>query len=164
MSARPTPERGWCQRPMRVDDLDAVLAIEVRAYSHPWTRGNFIDALAAGYEAEALEDAEGRVIAYLVALRGHEETHLLNLTVEPALQRRGIGRMLLDRLAERVRARGDRMLWLEVRRSNTVARRLYRDAGMVEAGLRRGYYPATGNTREDAIVMRLALRDGDALD
>jgi len=26
--------------------LDAVLAVEQRAYSHPWTRGNFTDALA----------------------------------------------------------------------------------------------------------------------
>ncbi len=149
---------------MTLADLDAVLAIEVRAYSHPWSRGNFVDSLAAGYEAELLEDGQGRVIAYLLALCGHEETHLLNLTVEPALQRRGIGRLLLDRLAARARARGDRMIWLEVRQSNAAARRLYRDAGMVEVGLRRGYYPAEGNAREDAIVMRLALQDGDALD
>ncbi len=164
MSAIPARAHGWRQRAMRLADLDAVVAIEVRAYSHPWTRGNFVDSLAAGYDAEVLEDDEGRVIAYLLALRGHEETHLLNLTVEPALQRRGIGRMLLDRLAARVRTRGDRTLWLEVRRSNAGARRLYRAAGMAEVGSRRDYYPALGNAREDAIVMRLALGGGDALD
>jgi [ribosomal protein S18]-alanine N-acetyltransferase len=149
---------------MRLADIDAVLAVEVRAYSHPWTRGNFIDSLAAGYVAELLEDGRGRVIAYLVAMHGHEETHLLNLSVRPSMQGRGIGRALLDTLIEAVRARGDRMLWLEVRPSNGVARQLYRSAGMVEVGLRRGYYPAAGGEREDALVMRLALGDANALD
>ena len=154
----------WRQRAMRPSDLDAILAIEARAYSHPWTRGNFVDSLAAGYLAELLEDDHGGVVAYLVALHGVDEMHLLNLTVHPARQRRGIGRRLLDQLAERARARGDRKLWLEVREGNTAARRLYRRAGMVEVGLRRGYYPATGNQREDAVVMQLRLEPDDALD
>ena len=34
--------------------LDAILAVEQRAYSHPWTRGNFTDAMASGYETQLL--------------------------------------------------------------------------------------------------------------
>ena len=33
-------------RPMREDDLDAIMAIERRAYPFPWTRGIFRDCLA----------------------------------------------------------------------------------------------------------------------
>ena len=164
MSARLAPTPAWRQRPMRLADLDAVLAVEVQAYGHPWTRANFVDSLAVGYLAELLEDRQDRVIAYLLAMQGYEETHLLNLTVLPAMQGRGIGRTLLDQLIERTRERGDGKLWLEVRQSNAVARRLYRRAGMAEVGIRRGYYPDAGGRREDAVVMQLMLGDDDALD
>lgn len=154
----------WHRRPMRVIDLDAVMAIEVSAYSHPWSRGNFIDSLAAGYLAEVAEDGSGRTIGYLVAMQGFEETHLLNLTVHPALQRQGLGAQMLRQLVSLARGRGDQMLWLEVRESNAVARRLYRRAGFVEAGVRRDYYPARHDGREDAVVMHRRLDGDDALD
>ena len=144
-------------RQMGPPDLDAVTAIEASAYSHPWTRGNFADALAGGYVAELLLSADGLIVGYVLGLYGHAETHLLNLTVAPAVQRQGHGRALLARLRELVRLRGDRQLWLEVRQSNAPAQRLYRQAGFEDIGLRRGYYPAGVHGREDALVMRLNL-------
>ena len=53
MSAQLTPRPAL--RAMNTRDLHAVLAIESGAYSFPWTRGNFIDSLAAGYLAQVLE-------------------------------------------------------------------------------------------------------------
>ena len=146
------------QRPMVAADLDAVLAIELAAYAHPWSQGNFIDSLAAGYLAWVRHDAAGQLLAYCVAQPGFEETHLLNLTVAPDHQRQGHGRALLLVLVEWTRARGDAALWLEVRESNLPARALYRASGFGEVGLRRAYYPAARQQREDAVVMRLALR------
>lgn len=145
------------QRPMVAADLDAVLAIEVRAYSHPWTRGNFIDSLAAGYSAEVRVDGAGQVLGYSVAMPGVEETHLLNLSVAPEGQRQGHGTALLRRVAASARARGDLRLWLEVRASNDAGRGLYLAFGFVEVGLRRGYYPAELQRREDAVLMSLDL-------
>jgi ribosomal-protein-alanine N-acetyltransferase len=141
-------------RAMTAADLDTVMAIEVTAYPHPWTRGNFIDSLAAGYEARLRQDADGALIGYFVAQPGFEETHLLNLTVAPAWQRQGHGRALLDRLAAWAHARGDLALLLEVRQSNTGARQLYERHGFVQVGTRRGYYPTDRPQREDAVVMR----------
>ncbi|MBL8352430.1 MAG: ribosomal protein S18-alanine N-acetyltransferase [Burkholderiaceae bacterium] len=156
------------QRPMVAADLDAVLAIEVAAYPFPWSRGNFIDSLAAGYHAELRFDSDGTLVGYFVALPGFEETHLLNLTVAPPRQRRGHGRAMLERLAGWAQARGDRALWLEVRQSNLGARSLYQRQGFAEVGCRRGYYPAARQQREDAVVMRRELNAeadrGDALD
>ena len=152
-------------RSMRLADLDAVAAIEASAYAHPWTRGNFADSLAAGYVAEVLLDSRGQILGYLLGLYGHEETHLLNLTVAPAFQRQGNGLALLARLGELARLRGDRQLWLEVRQGNAPAQRLYRQTGFEDIGLRRGYYPAGANGREDALVMRLKLaRQAHGLD
>ena len=142
---------------MAVSDLDRVLPVETAAYSHPWSRGNFIDSLASGYTAELRLDGSGQLIGYFVALPGFEETHLLNLSVAPALQRTGHGQAMLQRLLAQSRKRGDQALWLEVRPSNQPALALYRAAGFLQVGCRRSYYPADGNRREDALVLRLGL-------
>ena len=155
--------------PMAIADLDAVLAIECSAYDFPWTRGNFIDSLAAGYAAQVLREADGALCAYFVAMAGVQEMHLLNLTVAPARQHRGLARGLLDVLVGASRDAGALWLWLEVRESNQRAREVYRLYGFESAGLRRGYYPAAAGRREDACVMRLAIgaatdEGGDALE
>lgn len=147
-------------RPMAASDLPEVLALEVTAYSFPWSQGNFIDSLAAGYLAWVRYDDQQQLLAYCVAQPGFEETHLLNLTVAPARQRQGHGRALLVALAGWARARGDAALWLEVRQSNAAGRALYASAGFAEVGLRRAYYPSANQRREDAVVMRLALQAG----
>ena len=150
-------------REMRVDDLDAVMAAEVQAYGHPWSRGNFTDSLAAAYEAWVLEEpvlAAGRraeLLGYWIAQPGVDELHLLNLTVAPAHQRRGHARTLLAALQARARHRGLATIWLEVRASNEGARALYRQWGFEPQGQRRGYYPSGNGQREDAVVMSLRL-------
>ncbi|MEO8248285.1 MAG: ribosomal protein S18-alanine N-acetyltransferase [Burkholderiales bacterium] len=155
MSALPNPPEarlatmahGW---------LDAVVAVEQMAYSHPWTRANFSDSLAAGYEAQVLTGGD-ELIGYFVAFHAIDEVHLLNLTVTPAHQRQGWARLLLDALAIWSRGKGARQLWLEVRIGNLRAQHVYRQHGFSAVGRRRNYYPATPIAREDAVVMSLKL-------
>ena len=144
---------------MAYGDLDRVLEVERAAYGFPWTRGNFVDSLAAGYLAEMLLDERGALVGYYLALQGVDEMHLLNLTVAPAHQRRGHARTLLDALQRRCHERQVPQLWLEVRAGNARARQLYAARGFAEVGLRRGYYPAGKGAREDAIVMGLSLQE-----
>lgn len=150
--------------PMTVRHVDQVAAIEATAYSFPWTRGNFIDSLAAGYFAEVMLEPSGRVIAYQVAMKGVDEVHLLNITVAPAHQGQGHARALLDRLVAHARRMDAGSLWLEVRQSNEHARRIYERYGFVQVGVRKGYYPAPQGTREDAIVMSLVLSSPGGFD
>ncbi|MES2889165.1 MAG: ribosomal protein S18-alanine N-acetyltransferase [Pseudomonadota bacterium] len=152
-------------RALTLADLDAVMCIEVQAYAFPWTRGNFIDSLAAGYWTQglfgpadgALPGAAPALLAYAWALPGVQEVHLLNLTVAPWAQRRGHARRLLDQAVAWARGQGAEQLWLEVRPSNLAAISLYRGQGFQTVGLRPGYYPAAQGQREDATVMVLAL-------
>lgn len=160
-------------RPMTVEDLDAVMAIEVQSYSHPWSRGNFIDSLAAGHlsglvpasPATAITDAaadEGECpLGYFVAMVAVDELHLLNITVAPRHRGRGHGRALLEVVVAAALARGLHSVWLEVRASNERARQLYQRQGFNTVGQRRGYYPAATG-REDALVM--VRRLGQAAD
>ncbi len=144
--------------PMTVQQLDAVLAIELQAYEFPWSRGNFIDSLAAGYHAQVLHGAHGELLGYFIAMEGVDEMHLLNITVAPPAQGAGHARFMLDELCTLSRSRGAGQLWLEVRESNHRARSVYERYGFRHIGRRRGYYPATRdeahpNGREDALVM-----------
>ena len=136
--------------------LDTLLAVEQRAYSHPWTRGNFIDAMASGYQAQLLM-AGDHLLGYFVAMMGVDEVHLLNLTVAPEFQRQGWARVLLDALALWSRGQRAQWLWLEVRASNQRAQHIYAAHGFRRVGERKRYYPADHGEREDAVVMSLAL-------
>ena len=136
--------------------LDALMAVEQRAYSHPWSRGNFTDSLASGYQIELLLGGE-QVIGYFVAMPGVEEAHLLNITVAPEFQQQGWSVVLLDALALWARGRGAQWLWLEVRVSNLRARQVYEKYGFQRVGERKRYYPSASAEREDAIVMSYAL-------
>lgn len=144
---------------MQMADLDAVLALEQLAYPFPWTRGNFVDSLAAGYVAQVLRAADGRLLGYFLAMQGLTEMHLLNIAVAPDAQSQGHARRMLDALQDLARAQGCEQIWLEVRRSNERARQVYARYGFVETGLRRAYYPAGAGQREDAVLMSLTLTE-----
>jgi ribosomal-protein-alanine N-acetyltransferase len=69
-------------RPMREADLDAVMAIELRAYPFPWTRGIFRDCLLADYPARVLvQDSE--IIGYGMLSVAADEAHVLNVCAAP---------------------------------------------------------------------------------
>lgn len=142
--------------PLSIARLDEVLEIESAAYDFPWTRGNFIDSMASGYAIDML-CAGDQVLAYYVAMRGVDEVHLLNLTVAPQMQRQGWAVLLLDALALWARGLGAQWLWLEVRVGNLRAQAVYQRFGFRQVGVRPRYYPAAGGTRENAVVMSLAL-------
>ncbi len=142
--------------PMTEALLGEVVTIERRVYEHPWTRGNFVDSLRAGYHARVLL-AEGAVLGYYVAMKGVDEVHLLNLTVSPEHQGQGWGRLMLDALALWARGESAQWLWLEVRASNARAQRIYERQGYRRVGDRKHYYPAALGRREDAVVMSLKL-------
>ena len=152
--------------PMEHRHLDAVTLIESAAYAFPWSRGNFVDSIVAGYPSRVLLDASGTMLGYFVAMAGVDEMHLLNITVAPAVQGHGHARYMMAALVDLCAEQSARELWLEVRLSNSRARAIYERLGFVEVGIRKGYYPAGFARREDAAVMTLKLTkdEADALD
>lgn len=140
-----------CWRDMSAHDLDAVLNIEQQVHAHPWTRGNFSDALASGYVCK-LAELDGGMIGYAVLMPGVDEAELLDIGIAAPYQRRGYGRAMLALLLEAAAGLGKQRMVLEVRASNAAAIALYRSQGFVQIGLRRDYYPVQ-NGREDAILM-----------
>lgn len=136
-------------RTMHADDLKQIMAIEVQAYSHPWSTGIFRDCLRSHRCWVAMQD--NAIVGYGVLMLAPGESHVLNLCVKTDQQRKGIGRELLRLLVKSSEQSGVDMILLEVRRSNQSAIDLYDNEGFHELGVRKGYYPAD-NGREDAII------------
>ena len=141
--------------PLAEERLGEVVAIEERAYEHPWTRGNFADSILSGYHCWTWRHDAG-LIGYFVLALGAGEGHLLNLSVAAEEQRRGHGSALLREIMRLARKGGAQQVFLEVRPTNHGARAMYRKFGFRQIAVRPAYYPAhTG--REDALVFSIAL-------
>ena len=138
-------------REMTEADLDAVLRIEQAVHIHPWTRGNFSDALTSKYLCMVYESDQG-MLGYAVMMLAVDEAELLDIAIAMQFQRHGWGRKLLEEMMALARRHEMVRMVLEVRASNAAAITLYRHAGFSDIGLRREYYPAE-NGREDAILM-----------
>lgn len=143
-------------RDMTWADVDAVLGIEQQVHSHPWTRGNFNDALASGNICKVYEAADG-IAGYAVLMPALDDVELLDISIARAHQRKGLGAWLLGEMLVLARSLKFERMLLEVRRSNPAACALYKKIGFAEIGVRRGYYP-TADGREDAIVMEYKLK------
>jgi len=138
-------------RTMNHSDLKQVIAVEEKAYPHPWTHGIFRDCLRIGYTAWVMTTDES-VIGYGIVMLSPGEAHILNICIDPDYQGRGLGRYLLNYLVDRSNRTDIDMILLEVRRSNVIAQQLYLSEGFHELGVRKAYYPADKG-REDAIIL-----------
>jgi len=141
---------------MELADLDAVMEMEQENHPYPWTRGNFSDSLQHGYHARVLRNAANELLGYFLMMYAVDEAHLLNITVAARLHGKGVGRWLLDQACRQAQEAGMQSMLLEVRPSNRRALHVYHRYGFIPIGLRKQYYPAANNSREDAIVMRFA--------
>jgi [ribosomal protein S18]-alanine N-acetyltransferase len=140
---------------MGTADIDEVIAIERAVYSHPWTRGNFVDSLNAGYYCRTYRIG-GELVGYFILIVAVGEAHLLNLSVSAVRQRQGAGSVLLREAMRIAREKKAHHIFLEVRPSNTAGIALYSAFNFRRIAERRGYYPAHDG-REDAIVLTLDL-------
>jgi len=160
--------------PMQPADLDEVLAIEGVSHPHPWTKGNFLDSLAAGHWAYCIRPQVNEVDemvsgsyfdpavlwAYCILFPAVDELHLLNITVSPKLRKLGLGKRIMAAIEGVSAQQKIPRIILEVRPSNLGALNLYQSLGYEQIGLRKGYYPQSPVTgaREDAMVMAKSIK------
>lgn len=132
-------------------DLEAVADLTHRADPFGWTLRNFSDAHASGNTLTVLT-VDGVTTGIAAVMHVLDESELLEIAVQPAMQGRGYGNALLAQAIALARRNGAVRMFLEVRESNARARKMYTSFGFEETGRRRNYYP-TENGREDAILM-----------
>lgn len=141
-------------------DLTEVMRIENAIYEFPWTEAIFRDCFKSGYTGLAIE-RDSHLLGYGMLSVAAGEAHILNVAIDLNARGQGLGKQLVKRLLDQARWHRVERVFLEVRRSNELARKLYFSLGFNEIGERKGYYPAKKG-REDAIVMALELLASDA--
>ncbi len=87
--------------------------------------------------ASTLPPPPPSVVGCIIGDRTRREVRVINLAVDPAARRRGVGRSLLAAL-EDVFPEGDLVLMVE--EANTAARALYVQAGYRQVGVAHNYY------------------------
>lgn len=142
-------------RAMTPADLEAVADLTRRADPFGWTLRNFSDAHASGDTLTVLT-VDGVTSGIAAVMHVLDESELLEIAVQPAMQGRGYGKALLAQAIALARRNGAVRMFLEVRESNARARKMYTSFGFEETGRRKNYYP-TENGREDAILMTAQL-------
>ena len=147
--------------PMRIRDVGAVLEVEKLSFTTPWSRAAFMSELLNNERAFYLVARNtarrgplpwntGQVIGYIGVWLIYDEGHITNVAVHPDYRQQGIGRRLMEAIEAVCVTKGVKRMTLEVRVSNLVAQRLYRDLGYISVGVRPGYYQ---DNNEDALIM-----------
>jgi ribosomal-protein-alanine N-acetyltransferase len=146
-------------RPARASDAAALAAIDALGQLNPWSEARFA-ALGSGAsscaETALVADDNGQLLGYVVFAQVLDEASVHRIAVHPEHRGRGLGQALLRAAMEHMRRAGANRCLLEVRESNTIARRMYEANGFGLDGVRKNYYPAPGG-REDALLMSRTL-------
>lgn len=144
-------------RPAAPADAAALVSIERRCFSDPWSEGSFREALTSPWTFGLVAQTSRGLAGYFIGRETAGMGEVLNLAVAPEFRRRGVASALLESGLAAFRRRKADEVFLEVRESNITAQALYVGRGFRPVGQRAGYYR---HPKEDALVLRLALDGG----
>lgn len=128
---------------MTIGDLPQVIALENQVFSNPKPPRVFEHDLNVYYVAKA----GAKVIGYIGIEHVLDEAHIINIAVDPKCQRRGVGTALVKYVLKNAKS-----FFLEVRKSNQAAVKMYENLGFHIIDERKNYYADNG---ENALVMLL---------
>ena len=141
-------------RPASSDDIDSIVEIENSTNLMPWTKAQFISSMEVGHYSTVLEHGDV-LIGFAIFSPVIPESHLLNIAIDPAYHRKGLGDKLLKHVILQNKAVGVKVITLEVRVSNLIAINLYEKNGFYKDAIRQNYY--SGPEKEDALLMSLKI-------
>lgn len=140
---------------MQLDDLEQVVEIEQQNFSVPWTENGFFSFLLRSDTLFLVAKEEDRILGYMGIMMVLDEGEITNVSVAQTARRRGVGRLLVQTMLDKMRRVGLNMIHLEVRKSNTPAIRLYEQFAFGRDGERKNYYE---EPTEDAVLMSCRLK------
>ncbi|MCS7262146.1 MAG: ribosomal protein S18-alanine N-acetyltransferase [Aquificaceae bacterium] len=144
-------------RAMRGEDLPEVLKISQECFGpDAWSRKAFEREFELKHSHKFVIEEGGKVVGYAVVWKFSEEVSLMSIAVGRDHWGKGYGKRLMTFLVEHFRDQAKRF-FLDVRRSNVRAIRLYQSLGFRIVSERRGYY----SDGESALQMALELQEAE---
>ncbi len=136
--------------PMRRRHLRAVLRIEEKTSSTPWSLGLFLAEARRDERVYLVARSGNEILGYAGLLFALTDGHITTIAVDPDRQGGRVGTRLMLVLMRAAVERGAEAVTLEVRASNVSAQAMYRRFGFIPAGARKDYYR---DPTEDALVL-----------
>ena len=134
-------------------DLDFIASLEKANFSLPEKREDFEKMIDDGEKVLLLATFNGEAAGYVAAYTVLGESDILTVAVEPKFRGNGIGKALIIALEKELFGKSE-AIFLEVRRSNESAIRLYESSSFCKVGERKNYYKLP---TEDAILYKKDL-------
>jgi ribosomal-protein-alanine N-acetyltransferase len=138
-------------------DASAIATLHGNSFRRGWSEqeveGLLLDRHVIAHRATAGSHLAGFIMSRLV----EDEAEILSVAVAGRQRGRGLARRLLNLHLRRLAGLGARAVFLEVDEHNVPALRLYQRAGFNEVSRRPGYYPASGTTAANALILRRDL-------
>lgn len=141
-------------RRMKLEDCEQVAIIEAESFSMPWSLQAFQDTVEMKNYRYFVAEQDGEILGYCGFIFVLDEAEIPNVCVKLSARQRGIGKQMLTVLEEEAKGLGIKYLYLEVRQSNQVARKLYTSFGFEEDGIRRDFYELP---KENAVLMHKSI-------
>jgi len=133
------------------NDIDIIYSIEEEA-SSLWKINYFNDELEINFSTFIVAEFKNEIIGFAVAWYVFSEIQLNNIAVKKEYRRSGIGTAMLNYIINSLEPAGIRKIFLEIKKSNNIAKSFYQNCGFIETGIRKKYYQI-----EDAILMEKEL-------
>ncbi|MGQ4832352.1 MAG: ribosomal protein S18-alanine N-acetyltransferase [Candidatus Asgardarchaeia archaeon] len=138
-------------RQMRESDIFDIYEIEQLCFKDPYSFSFLSDLIKAYHKMSLVAEENNKVIGFIITrIEWDGRGHILSFAVHPEFQDKGIGTKLLFAAVNNLFHYIDE-IYLEVRKSNTKAIKLYKKIGFKESHIAPKYYP----NGEDALVMHL---------
>jgi len=135
-------------------DIPQIDQIEKSSFTDAYPKSLLVALASSNPEAFLVAASDDRPVGYISAtIRSKDSAQLASIAVHPSYRRMKIANALLARLVEVLRELGVESLRLEVRKSNRVAKNLYKAFGFQHVRTIDGYY----DDGESASVMKLSI-------
>lgn len=150
-------------------DMPEVLEIERLCFEYPWSEDNFIRCLrqrnCIGMVVDLIRprekvfrDDNDHVIGFMIYELHKARLHILNLAVEPAFQREGVGTAMVDKLKKKLFPQRRTRIDLEMRETNLDGQLFFRRQGFRAVSVMRDFYD---DVTEDAYLFSYRQKMGE---
>ncbi len=133
-------------------DLPVVMELDREAFFDPWSRETWLREMKNPIAVWIVEATDSDIAGFAGIWNVAGEAQVMRVAVKKAMRNQGLGLLLTQELINRAWESGAEAVTLEVRESNTAARKVYERCGFVSSGVRPDYYE---DTHEGAVIMWL---------
>lgn len=138
---------------MTFEDFEKIKEKLQTDFDEFWTPSILKSELESDLSKYVVAKNDEKIVGFAGVIILPDDVEITNIVTKKQERKKGIGKLLLDKLIEIAKQTEKDNISLEVNEKNIVAINLYKNAGFQEVGIRKKYY----NGIDNAIIMTKVL-------